>query len=389
MAPKRRTDQNKDLPVGLHRKIVRGKERFVFIREDGTNKWLPAGVSRADAIAAAHAYNSKYRYPDTVISERGNKYNKRLSDWVPVVLERVKKEESLSDNAMSTFEMDCQRLLELHADVYSNQVSLLHVNQFLEKFCAGKSNNVYNRKISFLKKVFDYLCDMSAMSTNPAELKKVKPKATKTRQRLSIDAWQAIHDAAPAWLQIAMRLALQTTHAVLEISRVKYRDCEMFDSPVLQDGLMVYGVMRIHRQKVHKKEASRVAIPITQQLKSVIDDSRDTVFSPYVVHKVKTDSNPIAKGLTHETQLTTRLISSTFSDLRDELGLYKELNKEARPTFHEIRALAIHLYTQIGVDPQARAAHTDAKSTKIYQRDHVQWVEVPAAEIMLDRVNNA
>lgn len=385
MAPKRRTDQNRDLPVGLHRKIVRGKERFVFIREDGTNKWLPSGVSRADAIAAAHTYNSKYRFPDTVISERGNKYNKRLADWMPVVLQRVRKEESLSHNAFSTFEKDCERLLELHAEVYSNQISLVHVNQFLEKFCAGKSNNVYNRKISFLKKVFDYLCDMSAMDNNPAELKKVKPKEQKTRQRLSLDAWQAIHDAAPAWLQIAMRLALQTTHAVLEISRVKYRDCEMFDSPVLQDGLMVYGVMRIHRQKVHKKEASRVAIPITQQLKSVIDDSRDTVFSPYLVHKVKTDSNPIAKGLTHETQLTPRLISSSFSDVRDALGLYKELNKEARPTFHEIRALAIHLYTKIGVDPQARAAHTDAKSTKIYQRDHVLWVEVPAAEILLDQ----
>ncbi|WP_017445687.1 hypothetical protein [Gayadomonas joobiniege] len=53
----------------------------------------------------------------------------------------------------------------------------------------------------------------------------------------------------------------------------------------------------------------------------------------------------------------------------------------ARPTFHEIRALSIHLYSEAGYDPQARAAHTDSKSTRIYQRGHVDWVEVPAGEV--------
>lgn len=48
---------------------------------------------------------------------------------------------------------------------------------------------------------------------------------------------------------------------------IKYRDCEYFPDPVIENGLEVFAVMRIHRQKVQKKEASRVAIPITEALK--------------------------------------------------------------------------------------------------------------------------
>ena len=55
------------------------------------------------------------------------------------------------------------------------------------------------------------------------------------------------------WLNIAMRLSLQTTHATLEVSRMKYRD--------VKDGHI-----RIHRQKVQHKEASRVEIPVTAEL---------------------------------------------------------------------------------------------------------------------------
>lgn len=381
MAPRKRISKNTDLPVGLHSRTMRGKLRYYFIREDGTEKWFPPGVARSDAIAAAYEYNRKYRAPKEAISERGNKYNRALKDWLPVVIKRVRDEESLGRNAYATFIADIDRLQQLHGHVMSKQVTLEHVNEYLDAYCAGKSNNVYNRKISFLKKVFDYLCDMSAMDSNPAAMKKVKPKESKVRQRLSLEHYNAILLRAPAWLQTAMRLALQTTHAVLEVSKVKYRDCEWFDAPDLTGPLPVYGVMRIHRQKVAGKEASRVAIPITPELKRVIDDSRDSTLSPYLVHRRKRDSNPVAKELTHETQLTTRVISSTFSQLRDDLRLFEHLQPAARPTFHEIRALSIHLFTQQGVDPQARAAHTDSKSTKVYQRNHVKWVEVPAAEI--------
>ncbi|MGO0116485.1 recombinase, partial [Proteus mirabilis] len=39
------------------------------------------------------------------------------------------------------------------------------------------------------------------------------------------------------------------------------------------------------------------------------------------------------------------------------------------------------MFKQRGFDPQARMAHSDAESTKIYTENHVQWVEVPHCEI--------
>lgn len=41
------------------------------------------------------------------------------------------------------------------------------------------------------------------------------------------------------------------------------------------------------------------------------------------------------------------------------------------------------MYGELGIEPQERAAHTDIESTKIYMRDHVQWVRVRAAELAI------
>ena len=85
----------------------------------------------------------------------------------------------------------------------------------------------------------------------------------------------------------------------------------------------------------------------------------------------------------HPTQCRPNDISGAMSDLRDELGLYKELIKKQRPTFHEIRSLSIFLYGKQGLDPQERAAHTDAKTTKKYMEGHVEWVQIQAAELAI------
>lgn len=54
---------------------------------------------------------------------------------------------------------------------------------------------------------------------------------------------------------------------------------------------------------------------------------------------------------------------------------------DERPTFHEIRALATHLFDQQGIVPQGLMAHSDAKSTKIYTQNHIDWIVVSHGEI--------
>tara|TARA_B100000700_G_C14943068_1_gene807747 strand:+ start:456 stop:617 length:162 start_codon:yes stop_codon:yes gene_type:complete len=53
----------------------------------------------------------------------------------------------------------------------------------MEHYHKGASNNVFNRKLSFLKLVFDYAKDSGHMTNNPAALKIKKPSERKNVKR--------------------------------------------------------------------------------------------------------------------------------------------------------------------------------------------------------------
>jgi enterobacteria phage integrase len=374
MAPRRRMSKNSDLPTGLTVVKVRGADRFRYRYPSGQAFYFPTGTTRFDAIQATLMFNVDQRSPEKVRMEKADKYNRQLSHWLPIINKRVVSEENLGENAQVQFESDCELLTKHFSKIYSKSINLETVNDFLAIAAAGKSNNVYNRKIGFLRKVFKYMIDEGAMTVNYADMKKPKPKEKKKRTRLKLADFKMMLEAARQdpnlqWLHIAMRLSLQTTHATLEVSRMKYRDVRN-------------GYLRIHRQKVQDKEASRVEIPVTDELQKVIDESRKLA-SPYIVQRRGRYASQIGEGCDHPFQVSSKQISRQFSELRDKLGICSNMPKEERPTFHEIRALSIHLYDKAGVDPQSRAAHTDAKSTMVYKENHVEWVRVPAAEIKI------
>jgi hypothetical protein len=383
MAPRRKQSGNADMPTGLSPVKHRGSVRFRYRYPNGKDYWFPIGTSRHDAVEAARIFNGEHRSPAIMMMERADKYNRPIEYWLSRVIKRVREDENLSPQVLKTFLSNCEKLKESHGKLYSKSISLETVNEFVEIHAADKSIEVQNRKIIFLNKIFDYMVDMSAMEKNFARDKKLRPVATKKRKRLKLEDFQTIHQYAPHHLKVAMELAIQTTHAVLEVSRLKYSHCTMLKTPEVIEGVTVYGYLRIHRQKVQKKESSRVEIPITQALKTVIDFSRsDKVLSPYVVHRIS-GSKIVPKECNHPTQCTSEYISKAFSSLRDKLGLFDNFDKAQRPTFHEIRALSIHMFDKAGYDPQARAAHADAKSTKVYKENHVEWVRVPAGELKI------
>lgn len=384
MTPRRRQLGNEDLPTGLSPVTHRGQMQWRYRYPTGKDVWFPVGTTRSAAVEAANRFNIEFREPQAIRMERQDKYNRPISQWLPKVIKRVKAEEDLSPAVLKTFLSNCDKLLVSHGDVYSKSITLETVNDFIDEQARHSSNEVKNRKALFLKKVFDYLVDMSAMSENFAAKKKLLPTTKKQRARLNEENYQSIYNNAPAFLKIAMSLSLQTTHAVLEVSRIKYKDCNMFASPELIDGVLMYGYMRIRRQKVKKHESSRVEIPITKALKDIIDASRaDNIVSPYLVHRISRVGT-ITKGIDHPTQCESEYISKAFSTLRDELNLCNKIeNRRYRPSFHEIRSLSIRLFDKAGYDPQARAAHSKAETTEIYKEDNEQWVRVPAGEIKI------
>lgn len=381
MSPKRRKPENSDLPVGLSLINKRGKPRFRYRYPDGKDFWFPQDTKKVDAVVAVRLFNDKHRQPVFDLSKTYDVNDKPLYECVPLVIQRISDEEDLAPETLNTLKKDAERLTDLHGNVSSKSVDLNTVNEYLNKYCEGKSNNVYNRKIQFLVKVFDYMLDLGLMTVNPAKLKKTKRKEEKARTRLSLSDFQEVHTAAPDWLKTAMELSLQTTHAVNEISRLKYSDCENFDKPKYIDGFTVYGYIKIQRQKTQKQETSRVRIPITEALKGILADSRNNVVSQYVVHRLGRYSKQISEGCDHPTQVSSKMISREFSKVRDRLGLFKHMPKNKRPTYHEIRALAAFLYNDMGHSPQERMAHKNSESTKKYLTNHKPFITVKPSEV--------
>jgi len=391
MAARPRKREYRHLPDYLFFDKDRGVYKFTLIT--GTKKTL--GSDRVMAIAIAREYNLRMRPEKTpsiesLIRESGgvNGEAQPFSEHIDRIMERAVKDEQPSKSTLDDWNNDAARVKEFFNNIPACDIELEHVNDYIRNYHSESSANVQNRKVSFLKKLFSYAVDESLMMDNPATRKKMRRVDKKVRRRLTLNQFLAIHAAAEPWLKTAMDLAIQTTQARLEVSRIRYSirepkegvcGCVWFD----QEEAGIFGTLYIHRQKVQYKEAAHVAIPIGRALKDIIDNSRDNVASPYVVHRLlEKRSNPISKEVNHPTQVAPDYLSRAFSELRDRIGVAAELPIKERPTFHEIRALAAHIFEKQGVDPQARMAHSDAKSTKIYTQNHVEWVEVPHAEIV-------
>ncbi len=389
MAARPRRRENRHLPDQLYFDKATGVYRFTLV----TGKRKSLGKDRALAIDIAREYNNRMRPEnavsiDSLIRESGGIQGEALpfAEHVDRIMARAIEDERPSDNTKDDWNNDAKRVKEFFVNIPACDIELEHVNAYIKEYHAEASANVQNRKVSFLKKLFSYAVDESLMLDNPATRKKMRRTDEKKRQRLSLEHFLAIRNAAFPWLRTAMDLALQTTHARLEVSRIRYSirepkngicGCVWLEQPV--NG--IYGTLYIHRQKVQKKEASHVAIPIGEVLKKIIEESRDNVASPYVVHRIPDRNVKRSKEVAHPTQVAPDYLSRSFSKLRDQLGLSDHLEMEERPTFHEIRALAAHLFDNQGIDPQGRMAHSDAKSTKIYTQNHIDWVVVPHGEI--------
>jgi hypothetical protein len=151
---------------------VRGNTRFRFRRPDGKDFYFPPGTLESNAIEAATIYNNKHRNPVAQLLLNSAPKTKALSHWLPIIKERVRNEEvnahKISVNVFNTFCLDLDRLDALHGNLLTQDIKLETVNTYLNTYVEGKSDNVYNAKLSFLKKVFSYLLDDGAIYTNYA-----------------------------------------------------------------------------------------------------------------------------------------------------------------------------------------------------------------------------
>lgn len=189
---------------------------------------------------------------------------------------------------------------------------------------------------------------------NPAMATK-QPRHKVTRQRLSLEEWKSIYEAAETmqpYLQCGMLLALVTGQRLGDICRMKFSD--IWDD-----------MLHIEQEKT----GSRLAIPLNLKcdalgltLRDVVSKCRDAVISKYLVHFRHSTSQATRGDSVSSSSLTT-----SFKKARNKCGI--EWEKGTAPTFHEQRSLSERLYEAQGVDTQKLLGHKSPQQTAKYHDD--------------------
>ena len=356
------------------------------------------GKNKHKAVMLTNAYNAQMRpgisidslLDITVSTERPTSSELlRFDDIHNAILRKIK----LGDAKQRELANDISRAKSFFT-MPASDIDIGTLQEYLTKHHDNLRGEPLNKKITFLKRLFSFAKNLGqmkdvedpALSLIPDQKSASGPKK---RRRLSVDGFKAVYAIAPLYMQTAMDLALQLTQGREEIRKINYRikendfesnGCVWFKEPV--NG--IYGTLYIHRKKVEDHEAAHIAVPIGNVLKEIIDRSRDGILCPYVVHKRQLRKpRTMSKEKSHHNQLRADELSKEFTTLVNACGFYDKVPEDERPTFHEMRALGAYLIKEMGIDPQARLAHTDPESTKLYVRGHVEMVQVQHVELVI------
>jgi integrase len=194
------------------------------------------------------------------------------------------------------------------------------------------------------------------------------------RERLTLETYKAIHAKAPAWVQNAMDLSLLTLLRREDVVSLRFSD---------ERG----GALCVVPSKTEGSTGVRLKITVNDELAALIARCRDSVLSPYLIHRLPGKARPShmrAKDRSHHTQVLPEQLSRAFADARDEAGI----EGDNPPTFHEVRSLGGALLKDAGwtlEQVQALMGHSSAAMTEVYLEGHeAPWQEV-AVGILLPR----
>jgi integrase len=211
--------------------------------------------------------------------------------------------------------------------------------------------------------------------SNPA-LQTRKFDHERKRARLTLEAYTAIWAQAPAWLRNAMDLSLLTLLRREDVVSVRFSD--------ERDG-----ALWVVPSKTESSSRVRLRVAVGDDLAALISRCRDSVLSPYLIHRLPEKARPShmrAKDRDHHTQVLAEQLSRAFADARDAAGIAGD----NPPTFHEVRSLGGALLKDAGwtLDQvQALMGHATEAMTKVYLEGHeTPWQSVSTGIALPNRV---
>lgn len=348
MSPRPRSQKNRDLPPNLYER----KGRYYYRRPtDGVEVYL--GGDRAEAKRAAKQANIHFSddagLAAKAIGVSSHTVAKAIERWLTEDVAHRK----LKPGTLENIRYRCARLTADLGRRMVDAITTKDVADWLDEL----DGDAYKTHRSTLSQVCDFAITKGWLKTNPVTpTKPRKPGIKKQRERLTLEAFNAIYALVEPWMQVAMDVSLVTLQRRGDVVRMKFTD-------------EIAGNLLVEQEKT----GAALEVAIGDELRAIIRRARQSgMVSPYIVHRRQQRK---AKGNEHRTQVTPEMVSRAFADARDSLPEFAGMPMAQRPTFHEIRALGGRLYEKAGwtmPEIQALMGHADEEMTKHYLEGHAE-----------------
>lgn len=352
-----RTKRNKDLPPNLYRSGI-NTWRY---RHPLTGKYHGMGADKAKAINAARKLNDILSPATDLISVVMGEVTFGEFSQKFLAEKHRKDGRPLAENTLRTYTHSLKQCAEW-GNIPLSSITLFMINKLLESVPA--STSIETR--SLLIQIFDLAISKGIVVDNPAA-QTIKRYRVKQRKRHTLMGLTAIRNVSPPWLKNAIDLAMLTTQRRIDIINMRWTDIKN-------------GFLHVAQEKTTDdpeddfellEGAGYVRIKINDELQRVLDRCKDQVLSPYIIHRVpkgKTKNRGQTKE--HWTQIEAQYVSREFLKAIKLANAYPELKGRQLPSFHEIRALSIHLHKKAGKSAQTLAGHATEKMTEFYASGH-------------------
>ena len=348
---------------------------FYFVRP-GDKKVKGLGRDKAYAFTEARAANAALANSrkTSLVDWALGKEDYTLAEWLPVYrslwIERSAKEPSAN-----TIRNCVANLKKLEVSPYAwrklRDIETAHIAPHLTQVAkdsgpaAALALRVRAHDVFRLAETQGLI----AVGRNPVAATYSPDRAVK-RERLSLEDFLRIRDAAPGWLKRAMNLAIVTGQRREDIANFLFADYRDGHLHIVQG--KSGGKTRLRLDGTIRLDAINLSIG------EAVQDCRDNVVSRYMLHHVEhVASVKPGEGFSPVT-LTNR-----FSQIRDAVGIQASEGRTP-PSFHEIRSLSERLYKeQYGAAfAQAILGHKNASMTSKYDDLRGQgWNEVSASNL--------
>jgi integrase len=383
---KRQSNASKGLPMHLSMNTSKGITNYRYRnRQAKVDKSL--GTNRAAAIRAANQANSilftRTDLTELIVGSR-MKMSELCAKFLKVVNNNVN---GLGEKTQQERRTMMNKVLVFMPDLPLEQLTVLKINEFFDWVYDPEEDdeesgtpNARNATRKNLIPMVQYALKKGYIvgTHNPVSTLTEQIPTKRITKRHTYEGWNAIYDhkECPSWLRCAMNIGLTTLQRRGDVCNIKM--------PKSTDTYI-----EVIQQKTQKfSNTGYIKIEITPALREVINECRDNLVSPYLIHRKPRNRKFAREGELDFTKVTPDFLSFEFNRIRKLANPYPNLTLSEQPGFHQGKALGIYLIEQQTKEyPQQLAGHASVNMTKNYGKGHeeIEWSYATPTLNVLDR----